>query len=328
MRMQAFNEMGTRKHNREANKGNCPDCGKYFCMCKCRICGNTECTCACYTCDTVPFVCKRHQCRSDPSVCPCIDCIKYPCVCVCTECSQSLTNCSCMEANDNGSEVIIQKSPGENHADDEDTKTVVKSFVSENVHDNDSLVNENFTEDEAKQDTATKIQSDGSDKTGKQKAQKWFKEEAGISKDGINDNEDHRTDSSIEKDIIKNESLVAGTNRELSEGKQFKRNDDSTPSYDIVVGGSGEINKVDMEDSLSMNEIVCTPVCDEVITTEGAKENIELFVCSGDGSESSVEILDTNSGGDVINDEGNFISAKQAPKLKKERAKAGKEIKN
>ncbi|CAC5361067.1 unnamed protein product [Mytilus coruscus] len=58
----------------------------------------------------------------------------------------------------------------------------------------------------------------------------------------------------------------------------------------------------------------------EVITTEGAKENEELSVCSGDGYESSVEILDINSDGDVKN-VGKFISAKQARKLKKKEKK-------
>ncbi|CAC5423468.1 unnamed protein product [Mytilus coruscus] len=75
-----------------------------------------------------------------------------------------------------------------------------------------------------------------------------------------------------------------------------------------------------MENSLSLNEIIGTPVGDEVITTEGAKENEELSVCSGDGYESSVEILDINSDGDVKN-VGKFISAKQARKLKKKEKK-------
>ncbi|XP_052105737.1 prostatic spermine-binding protein-like [Mytilus californianus] len=121
----------------------------------------------------------------------------------------------------------------------------------------------------------------------------------------------------------KNDNAVTDSNEQQTSGVDNDRDDDSTPSYDTVVGGSGEINNVDMEDSFSLNEIFGTPVCDEVITTEGAKENIELYVCSGDGSESSVEILDTNSGGDVMNDEGKFISAKEARKLNKERAKAG-----
>ncbi|CAG2240123.1 unnamed protein product [Mytilus edulis] len=117
-----------------------------------------------------------------------------------------------------------------------------------------------------------------------------------IVKDGIDDN------SSIETDIIEIESLVAGTDRELSEG------------------GGGEINDVDMENSLSLNEIIGTLVGDEVITTEGAKENEELSVCSGDGYESSVEILDTNSDVDV-KIVGQFISAKEARKLKKKKRK-------
>ncbi|CAC5423421.1 unnamed protein product [Mytilus coruscus] len=73
-----------------------------------------------------PCVCKCHQCRSDPCVCPCTDCSKYPCVCQCTECDQPLKDCICMVANDNDSEVILQRRPDENHPDDEDTETVVK----------------------------------------------------------------------------------------------------------------------------------------------------------------------------------------------------------
>ncbi|CAC5380623.1 unnamed protein product [Mytilus coruscus] len=55
-------------------------------------------------------------------------------------------------------EVIIQRRPDENHADDEDTETVVKFIVSENVHDNESIASENCIEDEAKQDSEAKIQ--------------------------------------------------------------------------------------------------------------------------------------------------------------------------
>ncbi|CAC5397691.1 unnamed protein product [Mytilus coruscus] len=326
--------------NREENKDNCPDCGQYFCMCKCRICGNAnlKCACACYTCDTVPCVCKYHQCQSDPCVCPCTDCSKYPCVCQCTECDQPLKDCICMVANDNDSEVIIQRRPDENHADDEDTETVVKFIVSENVHDNESIASENCIEDEAKQDSEAKIQLDGSDKIGKTDvsnltivevevhneqngAPDGLKRKRPISEDGIDDNDDHRTDSSIETTIIESESLVAGTDRELSEGKKIKRDDDIAPSCDAVVGGSDEINDVDMENSLSLNGIIGTPVGDEVITTEGAKENEELSVCSGDGYESSVEILDINSDGDVKNVD-KFISAKQARKLKKKKRKS------
>ncbi|CAC5423422.1 unnamed protein product [Mytilus coruscus] len=189
-----------------------------------------------------------------------------------------------------------------------------------------------------KQDSEAKIQLDGSDKIGKTDvsnltivevevhneqngAPDGLKRKRPISEDGIDDNDDHRTDSSIETDIIESESLVAGTDRELSEGKKIKRDDDITPSCDAVVGGSDEINDVDMENSLSLNEIIGTPVGDEVITTEGAKENEELSVCSGDGYESSVEILDINSDGDVKN-VGKFISAKQARKLKKKKRKS------
>ncbi|XP_052103683.1 protein PFC0760c-like [Mytilus californianus] len=242
-----------------------------------------------------------------------------------------------LKANDNDSEVIIQRRPDENHADDEDTETVVKSIVSENVHDNESIASENCIEDEAKQGSEAKIQLDGSDKIGKTDvsnltivevevhneqngAPDGLKRKRPISEDGIDDNDDHRTDSSIETDIIESESLVTGTDRELSEGKKIKRDDDTTPSCDTVVGGSDEINDVDMENSLSLNEIISTLVGDEVITTEGAKENEELSVCSGDGYESSVEILDINSDGDVKN-VGKFISAKQARKLKKKEKK-------
>ncbi|CAG2191734.1 unnamed protein product [Mytilus edulis] len=66
--------------------------------------------------------------------------------------------------------------------------------------------------------------------------------------------------------------------------------------------------------------MISTPVGDEVITTEGAKEIEELSVCSGDGYESSVEILDTNSDVD-IKIVGQFISAKEARKLKKKQRK-------
>lgn len=48
------------------------------------------------------------------------------------------------------SEVIIQRRPDENRADDEDTETVVKSIVSENVHDYERIPSENCIEDKTK----------------------------------------------------------------------------------------------------------------------------------------------------------------------------------
>ncbi|CAC5397699.1 unnamed protein product [Mytilus coruscus] len=130
-----------------------------------------------------------------------------------------------MRSNDNDSEVIIQRRPDENHADDEDTETVVKFIVSENVHDNESIAIENCIEDEAKQDSEAKIQLDGSDKIGKTDvsnltivevevhneqngAPDGLKRKRPISEDGIDDNDDQRTDSSIETDIIERKVLL------------------------------------------------------------------------------------------------------------------------
>ncbi|VDI05931.1 Hypothetical predicted protein [Mytilus galloprovincialis] len=103
----------------------------------------------------------------------------------------------------------------------------------------------------------------------------------------VTDNKNYQRESTVRVENIPTQLRVKVLLPEQTENceklKQIKRDDDSNPSCNTVVVGSGDIIDVDMEDSLSLNEINGTLVGDAVIITERAKENDELSVCSGDG---------------------------------------------
>jgi len=94
------------------------------------------------------------------------------------------------------------------------------------------------------------------------------------------------------------------TDRELIDGKKIKRNTMNVSSCeDINMEGDENDENVRIE-----NEITGTSVDDILIITEGAQDKNESSVCSDNDVEN-------------LNNEGKFVSAKEAGRIKKKQRK-------
>lgn len=122
--------------------------------------------------------------------------------------------------------------------------------------------------------------------------------------DSNTDNIDRTEEGEYEIEIEMKENKALGTDRELIDGKKIKRNTMNVSSCeDINMEGEENDENVRIE-----NEITGTSVDDILIITEGAQDNKEFSVCSDNDVEN-------------VNNEGTFVSAKEARKIKKKQRK-------
>lgn len=300
-----INDRGQSKSSK--NSKDCKDCGKYFCMCKCNICGNAKCTCVCYVCEKEPCECKCSFCRSDPCVCPCQDCKKYPCECQCDNCLQPYNDCMCIESDDK-EETVVMKRPEDELEEDEKSETFVKEVETIEEIDNGVASQIIVTVDIHNEQCGTQEES------RKRKM------------DNTDESSDDRTDDDMaanELNQVESESKKLGTDREFSEGKKIKMNNDSTPFGDnISTKGSEYIENIEIQESAFVNENECTSVGDEIISTGGAKESKTFSVCSDDEVIFNAKNLEIENEGEKVElDGGKFINAKEARKIKKKERK-------
>lgn len=268
---------------RERNEKNCRDCGELNCKCKCSDCGNLGCTCTVSSEDDTEVIITGNQ-RAN------IEEREEIIVEKTNDKSNDIDNIEIMDGEIVEENDTLLKSAVSKNDNVAFTNRVISAKNNENKKTDDSEVNTMEVEVEVHRE-----QTETHEKL-KRKREK--------SRDSNTDSIDRTEEGEHEIEIEMKENKALGTDRELIDGKKIKRNIMNVSSCeDINMEGEENDENVRIED-----EITGTSVDDILIITEGAQDNKESSVCSDNDVEN-------------LSNEGTFVSAKEARKIKKKQRK-------